>query len=211
MKKYPHQVTLFVLGPATNIAIAVRTHPEIVPLVKDVIYMGGAFDIPGNTTPAAEFNWWYDPEAIKISLRTPFPRQTVVPDDVAETVFYTKAEYDRIVAGPRTPITKMFADLQGPGFAEDPDQQSFVRDSITAAIFLDPTIATDVQTRYADVDDELGPDYGRALGYGESSNRDLDHPEDFPAGTHPVRIVFDIDREKFWDLVVAKMTAPVRS
>jgi inosine-uridine nucleoside N-ribohydrolase len=210
VRAYPHQVTLFALGPATNIALAVRTYPDIVPLVKEVIYMGGAIDIPGNTTPAAEFNWWYDPESAKISLRTPFPKQTIVPNDVAERVFYTKAEYDRIVGGPQTPITKMFKDLQGPGFASNPSRSSFVWDSLTAAIFLDRSIATDVQQRYVDVDDNFGPDYGRALGYDETRRRDLDNPEDFPTGTQKVDVVFDINREKFWDLYVSKMTAPVR-
>jgi inosine-uridine nucleoside N-ribohydrolase len=209
VRAHPHEVTIFALGPATNIALAVRTYPDIVPLVKEVIYMGGAIDIPGNTTPAAEFNWWYDPEAASVALRTPFPKQTVVPNDVAERVFYTKAEYDRIVGGPETPITKMFKDLQGPGFESNPDRSSFVWDSLTAAIFLDRSIATDVQERYLDVDDTYGSDYGRALGYDESRRRDLDNPDDFPTGTQKVGVVFDINRERFWNLYVDLMTAPV--
>lgn len=209
IKANPHEVTLFVLGPATNAALAVRTYPEIVPLVKEVIYMGGAVDIPGNTTPAAEFNWWYDPEAAKISVRTPFPKQTIVPNDIAERVFYTKDEYDRIVAGPETPITKMFKELHGPRFEDNPDRESFVWDAITAAIFLDRSIATDVRERYLDVDDTYGPNYGRSIGYDESRRRDFDNPDDFPTGTQKVDVVFDIDREKFWDLYVDTMTAPV--
>ena len=34
VKRYPHEVTLLMVGPTTNLAIAVRKHPEIVPLVK---------------------------------------------------------------------------------------------------------------------------------------------------------------------------------
>lgn len=74
VKAYPNEVTLFVIGPATNVALAVRKNPEIVPLVKRVYYMGGSVDVPGNSTPAAEFNWWFDPEAARIALRTPLPR-----------------------------------------------------------------------------------------------------------------------------------------
>jgi inosine-uridine nucleoside N-ribohydrolase len=209
VKKYPNEVTLFVLGPATNVALAVRAHPEIVPLVKQVIYMGGAIDVPGNTSPAAEFNWWFDPEAAKIALRTPFKRQLVVPNDIAERVFYTKKEYDRIVAGPDTPITRMFRDLQGPRFAADPNYKSFVWDSMTAAVFLDPKIATRTEDRYLDVDATFGPDYGRAIGYGPSRNRDLSKPGNFPAGTQKVQVLFDIDRDAFWTLVVDLMTRPV--
>lgn len=209
VKANPHEVTLFVLGPATNIALAVRTYPEIVPLVKEVIYMGGAVDIPGNTTPAAEFNWWYDPEAAQIAVRTPFPKQTLVPNDIAERVYYSKEEYDRIVAGRSSPIVQMFEDLHGPRFEDDPNDESYVWDAITTAIFLDRGIATDVQERYVDVNTTYGPDYGRSLGYDQSRRRDLDNPDDFPTGTQKIDVVFDIDREKFWDLYVDRMTAPV--
>ncbi|MCW3819048.1 nucleoside hydrolase [Micromonospora sp. DR5-3] len=209
VKKYPNQVTLFVLGPATNVALAVRTYPEIVPLVKQVIYMGGAIDIPGNTSPAAEFNWWFDPESAKIVLRTPFKRQLVVPNDVAERVFYTKKEYDRIVSGRDTPLTRMFRDLQGPRFQADPARQSFVWDSITSAVFLDPSIATKIEDRYVDVDTTFGPDYGRSLGYGPSRNRDMNKPENFPGGTQKVQVLFDINRDAFWNLYVDLMTRPI--
>ena len=81
--------------------------------------MGGAIDVPGNTSPAAEFNWWFDPESMRITVRAPFREQIVVPIDIAERVFYTKAEYDRIAAAPETPITKLFRQLHGPRFERD--------------------------------------------------------------------------------------------
>ncbi|MEE6294312.1 nucleoside hydrolase [Georgenia wangjunii] len=202
VKANPGEVTLFVLGPATNIALAVKTYPEIVPLVKQVIYMGGAIDIPGNTTPAAEFNWWFDPEAIKITLNTPFERQLVVPNDIAERVYYTKDIYDRVIEGERTPVRQMFIDQHGPRFEADPDRQSYVWDLLTAAVFIDPSIATDVQERYIDIDVNYGPNYGRSIGYHESRNRDFDDPSNFPPHTQKVEILFDIDREAFADFYV---------
>ncbi len=205
----PNEITLFALGPATNIALLVRMYPDVVPLVKEVIYMGGAIDIPGNTTPAAEFNWWYDPEAIRIALRAPFPKQTVVPNDVAERVYYTKAQYDRIIAGADTPITRMFKDLQGKRWKENPDRRTFVWDAITTAIFLDRSIATDVESRYIDIDTTYGPNYGRSIGYHDSRRRNSDNGEGFPAGTQKVDILFDIDRDKFWNLYTDLMGAPL--
>jgi hypothetical protein len=77
------------------------------------------------------FNWWFDPESAKITLRTPFEKQTIVPLDVAGNVHYTKQEYDRIVAGPDTPITRIFEDLHGPRIADDPDRRSFVWDALS--------------------------------------------------------------------------------
>jgi purine nucleosidase len=208
VKEFPNEVTLLVTGPATNIALAVRIHPEIVPLVKRVIYMGGAIDMPGNTTPAAEFNFWFDPEAIRIALRTPFKEQIVVPDDVCERVFYTKAVYDRIAAAPETTVVKMFKERQGPMFESNPTRQSFIWDELTAAILLKPDITTRVEERYIDIDVNYGPNYGRSIGYHQSRRRSLGSPENFPAGTQKVKIVFDIDRGAFWDLFVTLMTKP---
>ncbi|MFF0740121.1 nucleoside hydrolase [Streptomyces sp. NPDC004111] len=196
IKRYPHQVTVFADGPATNLALAVRTHPEIVPLIKEVIYMGGAFDKPGNITPAAEFNWWFDPESARIALRTPFRKQTIVPDDAAQHVVYGKKQYDRIVAGPQTPIKKIFKDLQGPEFAKNPKATHLLWDAITAAVFLDPAVARRTETRYVDVDADFGADYGRSLGY---KLDEFDAPNN-PKGTRKARIVLDVDAERFWNL-----------
>jgi inosine-uridine nucleoside N-ribohydrolase len=196
IKAHPHQITLFVLGPATNIALAVKKNPEIVPLVKQVIYMGGAYDVPGNQGPAAEFNVWFDPEAARIALTTPFPRQTVVPLDVTDTVQYSKAVYDRITAGPPTPITQEFRDQQGPQFSKDPNYRTDVWDSITAGIFLRPDLVTRSATRAVTVDTQQGPDYGRTLGF---------DPAHAPAGTQPVQIVQRIDDARFFDLYVGLM------
>jgi inosine-uridine nucleoside N-ribohydrolase len=206
VKAHPSEVTFFALGPATNLALAIRKNPEIVPLVKRVIYMGGAIDVPGNTTPAAEFNWWFDPEAIRIAIRAPFREQIVVPIDIAERVYYTKAEYERIAAAPETPLTKLFRQIHGPRFERDPASRSYVWDSLTAAIFLQPAIATRLDERFLDIDVTYGPDYGRSIGYHRSRRRSLDSPADFPAGTQRVKVLMDVDRKAFWDLYVDRMT-----
>ena len=209
VKAHPNEVTLFALGPPTNIALAIRKNPEIVPLVKRVVYMGGAVDVPGNSSPAAEFNWWFDPEATRIALRTPFKEQIVVPLDIAERVYYTKAEYDRIVAGPDTPIKKLYRQLHGARFEKDPGTRSFVWDALTAAIFLQPRIATRLEDRFLDIDVTYGPNYGRSIGYHESRRRSFSTPTEFPAGSQKVKVLFDIDREAFWNLYVDLMrTAP---
>jgi inosine-uridine nucleoside N-ribohydrolase len=206
VKAHPNEVTLFVLGPATNLALAIRKNPEIVPLVKRVYYMGGAVDVPGNTTPTAEFNWWFDPEAVRIALRAPFREQIVVPIDVAERVFYTKAEYDRIAGAPETPITRLFRQLHGPRFERDAAARSYVWDALTTAIFLRPAIATRLDERFVDVDVTYGPNYGRSIGYHASRRRSLDSSADFPAGTQKMKVLMDIDREAFWNLYVDLMT-----
>jgi len=201
IKAHPHQVTLFVLGPATNVARAVQRHPEIVPLVKQVVYMGGAYSVPGNEGPASEFNVWFDPVAAKIALNTPFPDAMIVPLDVTDTVHYGKAQYDRIVSGRRpTPITQEFRDLQGPTFAHDPGYTTYVYDALTAAIFLQPSLITKSHVAKVQVDTHYAVDFGHTLAY---------PPSAAPHGTATARIVTRIDVPAFFSLYVHLMTAPV--
>jgi inosine-uridine nucleoside N-ribohydrolase len=58
----PGAVTLVPTGPLTNIALFLARYPELQSRVARVVLMGGAIG-EGNTTPAAEFNVWADPEA----------------------------------------------------------------------------------------------------------------------------------------------------
>ncbi|MGV8884864.1 MAG: nucleoside hydrolase [Microbacteriaceae bacterium] len=61
----PGAIHLVAIGPLTNIAIALEREPSIARLVASFTIMGGAVT-RGNTTPAAEFNIYADPEAAKI-------------------------------------------------------------------------------------------------------------------------------------------------
>ncbi|HLW90775.1 MAG TPA: nucleoside hydrolase [Roseiarcus sp.] len=56
-------------GPLTNVAAALTREPALVKWLKRLVLMGGAFTGGGNTTPAAEFNIWHDPEAARIVFR----------------------------------------------------------------------------------------------------------------------------------------------
>jgi purine nucleosidase len=56
------------LGPLTNLAIAVLMEPSLPRLLRRWVLMGGAFRVPGNTTPASEWNVHCDPEAARVCL-----------------------------------------------------------------------------------------------------------------------------------------------
>ncbi|WP_376987540.1 nucleoside hydrolase [Bosea sp. R86505] len=58
-------ITLCPLGPLTNLALAVRLAPDILPRIRRIVLMGGALAL-GNMTPAAEFNVHVDPHAAAI-------------------------------------------------------------------------------------------------------------------------------------------------
>ena len=64
----PGEITLVATGPLTNIALAVRREPRLADWVRGFVIMGGSAG-RGNTTPAAEYNIWADPEAAAAVFR----------------------------------------------------------------------------------------------------------------------------------------------
>ena len=67
-RESPGEVTLACIAPLTNIALALQREPDLNDLVDEVWIMGGNVNCLGNVTPAAEFNFWVDPDAAKIVL-----------------------------------------------------------------------------------------------------------------------------------------------
>jgi purine nucleosidase len=63
MAHAPHEIVLCVLGPMTNIAVAMQKEPRIISRIKRIVAMGGGYFEAGNVTPAAEFNIYVDPQA----------------------------------------------------------------------------------------------------------------------------------------------------
>lgn len=74
------ELELLVIGPMTNIAIALCNHRDLAGLIKRIWFMGGAAR-GGNVLPTAEFNIWVDPEAAHIVLQSGIP-MTMVGLDV---------------------------------------------------------------------------------------------------------------------------------
>lgn len=107
VRKHPGELTIAEIGPCSNLALAVLKAPDIVPLIKRVIFMGGSFFKPGNVTPTAEFNWWFDPEAARIVVRTPFREQIMVGLDVCEKMPFSFDRYQAFLAGQRPEMKKL--------------------------------------------------------------------------------------------------------
>lgn len=61
------RITLIPLAPLTNVALLLRTHPEVSAGLERIVFMGGS-GATGNATAAAEFNVWHDPEAAAVVL-----------------------------------------------------------------------------------------------------------------------------------------------
>jgi inosine-uridine nucleoside N-ribohydrolase len=197
IKANPREVTVLAVGPLTNLALAFRKNPEIIPLINRIIYMGGAVNVPGNVTPAAEFNWWFDPEAARIVLRQPV-EHVIVPLDVTNSAQFDKAVYDRI-SGAGTPVARIFGETYAKTFASDPNARAQLWDTVAVAYLLDPTLATVVRELWVDMDTSFGPDYGRSLGYAKNP----------PVGTQKAKVIFAIDLARFWTLYSDLLSRPI--
>ncbi|HKH75501.1 MAG TPA: nucleoside hydrolase [Rubrobacteraceae bacterium] len=68
----PEPVTLVPVGPLTNVALFLREHPELKERIARISLMGGSIGL-GNTTPAAEFNVYVDPEAAREVFNSGLP------------------------------------------------------------------------------------------------------------------------------------------
>lgn len=69
VRRRPGEITLVTLGPLTNLALAIMREPDLPRLLRSYVLMGGAFGVPGNTTPTTEWNMHCDPEAAAIVFR----------------------------------------------------------------------------------------------------------------------------------------------
>jgi inosine-uridine nucleoside N-ribohydrolase len=72
LRASPEPVTLVPVGPLTNIATFLRKHPDKKERVARISLMGGSMGL-GNTTPAAEFNIYVDPEAAREVFESGLP------------------------------------------------------------------------------------------------------------------------------------------
>ena len=68
-RRRPGEIDLVTLGPLTNLAVALEREPSLPRLLRGYTLMGGAFGVPGNTTPTTEWNIHCDPEAAKLVFR----------------------------------------------------------------------------------------------------------------------------------------------
>jgi inosine-uridine nucleoside N-ribohydrolase len=197
--KYPNEVTIYEGGPMTNLATAIRIDPEFPTLAKELVFMGGSLSPQSDNpewanNPRHEFNFWFDPEAADIVLRAPWKKIVCTPTDISVKTSLTP-EMIRKIGASGTPLGQYIARFyqQFPG-------ADIMWDELAAAAWVDPTIITQRETRYMDVDLDKGAGYGNTLTW---TNKDK--PK---IALQPVEIQVDLNKEKFYRMFVDLMTRP---
>ena len=195
--KYPGQVTIWAGGPLTNIAMAIRKDPQIVELAKQLVLMGSGFNVDEAGIQAMngrrEFNWWFDPEAVRIVMSAPWKKITITPNDVSVKTKLSKELQARVSAA-NTPLTRYLDEFSRPGY---------MWDEIAVAAFLDPNVITSQKELYVNIDIDHGAGYGQTIF--------LDKSVAAPAWWKLATVQFDLDVQKLDDMYVRLMTAPVGS
>ncbi|TWU58627.1 Pyrimidine-specific ribonucleoside hydrolase RihB [Rubripirellula tenax] len=83
----PNEITLVCLGPLTNLARLCRRDPMAIPLINNVVISGGSVGYPGNATPVAERNIFFDPISAS-EIFSSATTKSLVPLDVTEEVLF---------------------------------------------------------------------------------------------------------------------------
>ena len=104
-RAWPGERTLVAVGPLTNLALALALEPRLPTLVRQVVIMGGAVDVPGNASPVAEANIIGDPEAAARVLGAGWPVVLVGLDVTLRTQM--SAAYLRQLAAAGTPAAEL--------------------------------------------------------------------------------------------------------
>jgi len=167
-RERPGELTLVAVGPLTNLAIALNVEPQLPELLRSVIIMGGAFHVPGNATPAAEFNIYVDPEAAGQVFAAPFSRLVAVGLDVTERVALTRADWN--AANQRTdlpPAAALLGEVGRFAFSDLGHDDFALHDPLATAVAVAPEL---IQFERATVVvDTEGEDEGRTRVVGPGS------------------------------------------
>jgi inosine-uridine nucleoside N-ribohydrolase len=192
--QYPGEVTLWAGGPLTNIALAIRKDPEVVSLAKQLVLMGSGYNVaiggiqPGNGR--REFNWWFDPEAVHIVMSAPWKKITITPVDISVKTRLSD-DIQAQIQKTDTPVTRYLKQFSRSGY---------MWDEIAAAAFMDPSIITDQQDMYVNIDISHGASYGQTVFSGKTTK--------VPSFWQMATVQFDLNTDKFYQMYIHLMTLP---
>ncbi|MBL8093367.1 MAG: nucleoside hydrolase [Anaerolineales bacterium] len=155
-RAHPGALTVLAVGPLTNLALAARLAPDIVPLVREVVTMGGAFGGEDDAAQAttAEFNARCDPEAAAIVLGAGWPVRCFGLE-ITRRVHFSRADFAGLTDTQAVPA---LLKRQASGWIDRVEAQGWehdgcsLHDAVAAAALVDETLA---QYRAGEVSVEL--------------------------------------------------------
>ena len=207
----PNEVTMYCGGPMTNLALAAMLAPDIVPITKEVIFMGG-----GIHHSTSSVNVYFDAEAAKIGFRAGWPKFTLVTTDLAEQVhMQDDGKVDTIVDRAQPPIRELFQRYEQKPQRANPRRQSFrMPDEMMAAHAIDPSIFGGYDEMYIDIVTHNDGHYGDVCFWdanwqGANRGTPLEGQNNPSAKAGRVQALKEIDKQRFRELFVDLLTRPI--
>jgi len=184
----PGALTFVFVGPLTNLAVALALEPELPRLVQRLVIMGGAFRVPGNTTPTAEFNIYADPQAAAQVVAAGF-EATWVGLDVTMQTQLDRAQWENL--GEATVPNRALVRMMGARMFSLPDRLGIaLHDPLAMAVAIDPSLVEAPEERVI-IDATHGPCEGTTVLL--RANR---HDEPIGAGS-ATRVAHTVDADRF--------------
>ena len=208
--KYPHEVTLIPVGPLTNIALAVSKDPSIVPLVKDIVIMGGSIT-GGNVNGAAEANIYGDPEAASIVFNAGW-MVSMIGSDVGERTLIMRKHLVELQAahGAESDFIAKLADFYLTRSEKSGYQGAAMYDPLAVATVIDSSLVT-LKDMHVDVETKgeftRGETVANRMGSDENDVLHGDHYEiDGIIELKPnARVCMASDAERFLQLFISRI------
>ena len=102
-RAHRERLMVIALGPLTNVALALRLDAAALLGIGRIVWMGGAVDVPGNSSPDAEFNAYVDPDAAREVFDSGL-RVDMVPLDATRQTRIDRNMLHGALAGRRGPL-----------------------------------------------------------------------------------------------------------
>ena len=208
------EVTIIGIGPLTNIALALRQDPEIVSMVRRIVLMGGSLS-GGNVTPAAEFNFYVDPEAASIVFDSGIPIR-MVGLDVTRKVQLTDQHVAslRAGAGRVSEAAARIADaVMKMARGEKWQGGPHLHDPLAVSSMIDPEIVT-FEDYHVEIETSGSITAGESVGWKHAPLRvrlrcslrlslRISDPPQFKANA---QVATGVDSDKFFKLLISRLT-----
>jgi len=190
VKRFPGEITLCPIGPMTNIALALIKSPEIAPLVKNIVFMGGAAFSQGNVTPTAEFNFHVDPHAARIVLDAGIPL-TMFGLDVTHKTVVASSVVDRLEAAGSRCSTAAARMLRRYGLGDQ-----HLHDPCVIAFLIDGTLFSGIEAHITVVAED-SPRDGQVVARVK--------PRHLKGIALNARIMMGVASDQLFDLLIARL------
>jgi pyrimidine-specific ribonucleoside hydrolase len=197
-------VTIAPIGPLTNIALLLAAHPRVREKIARIVIMGGGLSF-GNTTAAAEFNIWSDPEAARRVLVEEKVPCVLVPVDLTHRCAVDTQWLGKLAAA--SPIGAALAGLTGSYLAHYPKalgrDEIVLHDAVAVAEAISPGILH-TESYPIDVDCGFGPSRGATVVDRRRAEARVRHPAGTPA--HSIEVAVDTDVDGLTGFVLDRLS-----